>query len=104
VFYAGLIVLALADGFVHRAMSVAWLRWVGGISYGIYIFHILLLPAYARIAEVLVPHAGRVAAIAVRGALTWVLTAGVAWLSYRYLEAPILKLRRHFASSPKHEA
>jgi peptidoglycan/LPS O-acetylase OafA/YrhL len=98
VFYAGLIVLALGDGVVHRAMSVAWLRWVGGISYGIYIFHILLLPVYARLAQALVPHAGRVEAIAVRGVVTWVVTAIVAWLSYRYFEGPILGLRRYFGS------
>ena len=98
-FYAGLIVLALADGLVHRATSVAWLRWVGGISYGIYVFHILLQPMYGWLAQVLVPHAGRVEAIAVRGALTWVLTAGVAWVSYRYFESPILGLRRYFGRS-----
>jgi peptidoglycan/LPS O-acetylase OafA/YrhL len=101
VFYAGLIVLALTGGMVHRGMSAAWLRWVGTISYGIYIFHILLLPAYAWIAEALAPHTGRIEAIALRGLLTWVLTAAVAWASYRYFEAPILRLRRYFGSSPQ---
>jgi peptidoglycan/LPS O-acetylase OafA/YrhL len=101
VFYAGLIVLALGDGLVHRAMGVAWLRWVGGISYGIYVFHVLLLPVYAWIAEALVPHAGRIEAIAVRGVVTWVVTALVAWLSYRYFEAPILGLWRYFGSRPR---
>jgi peptidoglycan/LPS O-acetylase OafA/YrhL len=100
-FYAGLLVLALGNGMVHRVMSVAWLRWVGGISYGIYIFHVLLLPVYAWLAHALMPHAGRIEAIAVRGMVTWVVTAMVAWLSYRYFEAPILGLRRYFGSGPQ---
>jgi len=97
-FYAGLIVLALGSGVVHRALRAAWLRWVGGISYGIYIFHVLLQPFYAWIAERVDPGAGRVEAIALRAALTWGLTTLIAWLSFRYFESPVLGLRRYFRS------
>ena len=82
-------------------MSAAWLRWVGGISYGIYVFHILFQPVYLWLAVHLAPRAGRVEGIAVEAAVTWVLTGLIAWLSYRYFESPILALRKYFQSRPR---
>jgi len=98
IFYAGFMVLAVKGGTIHRAMRMGWLRWVGSISYGIYVFHILLVPFYTWLEAHLAPHASRIEGIALRGAITWVLTALVAWTSFRYYESPILGLRRYFQS------
>ena len=95
-FYAGFMVLALDEGWVSRAMKARWLRWFGRISYGIYVFHVLLQPLYGWIGERLDPHAGRIEGIALRAAITWVLTTLIAWLSFRFFESPILGLRRYF--------
>jgi len=97
-FYAGFIVMAVKDGTISRAMRIGWLRWVGSISYGIYVFHILFIPFYNWLANHLAPHAGRVEGIALRGVITWALTILAAWLSFRFFESPILGLRRYFQS------
>jgi peptidoglycan/LPS O-acetylase OafA/YrhL len=100
-FYAGFVVLAIRDGFIHRAMKVAWLRWVGSISYGIYVFHILFLPFYIWLARHLAPNAGRVEDLALKGVITWVLAIPIAWVSFRYFESPILGLRKYFQATPR---
>jgi peptidoglycan/LPS O-acetylase OafA/YrhL len=97
-FYAGWIVLALKEGAVNHIVSAPWLRQVGYISYGVYIFHVLLQPLYGHLAQSIAPHAGRIEGIMIRAVFTWLLTAIIAWLSFRFFESPILGLRRHFGS------
>ena len=99
VFFAGFMVLAMKGGWIQRAMQVAWLRWIGKISYGIYVFHILLAPFYGWLSNHLAPHAGRVEGIALRGVINWVLTTLIAWASFRFFESPILGLRRYFKTT-----
>jgi peptidoglycan/LPS O-acetylase OafA/YrhL len=98
IFYAGFMVMAVKNGTLHRAMRMEWLRWLGSISYGVYVFHILFVPFYTWLADHLAPNAGRVEGIALRGVITWVLTILVAWVSFRYFESPILGLRQYFQS------
>jgi peptidoglycan/LPS O-acetylase OafA/YrhL len=101
IFYAGFMVLAMRDGVIHRAMKAGWLRWVGSISYGIYVFHILFVPFYSWLGERLAPHAGRVEGIALKGVITWILTTLIAWASFRFFESPILRLRKYFQAAPR---
>jgi peptidoglycan/LPS O-acetylase OafA/YrhL len=100
-FYAGVIALALRPGLLNRAMRAAWLRWIGGISYGIYVFHVLLEPLFGQLTLAIAPHAGRIEEIVLRASITWVLTLLIAWLSFRFFESPILSLRRYFQSRPQ---
>lgn len=76
------IVAATASGsFVQRALSPGWLRWLGTVSYGAYLYHwpIFQILTHARTG---LPPA---ALLVVRLAATLVL----AWLSYRFVELPI---------------
>ena len=96
--YGAVLALALRPGVVQRAMTVGWLRWTGRISYGIYVFHGLLLGdlfggAIRRITAPL----GHKEAVAVQILSIWVGSFFVAWASYRFFELPILRLRRYFA-------
>jgi peptidoglycan/LPS O-acetylase OafA/YrhL len=100
-FFAGFMVLAIQDGWIHRAMKAAWLRWVGSISYGIYVFHILFMPFYIWLGSHLAPHAGRVEGLALKDVITWVLATPIAWASFRYFESPILGLRKYFQATPR---
>lgn len=100
-FWGGFVVLALGDGLVNRAMRVGWLRWTGGISYGIYVYHVLLTPVFPWITVRLMPHAGKVAGLILNAIVTIVISYLVAWASFRYFESPFLKLRRKFHSEPK---
>ena len=70
--------------------------FVGKISYGIYIFHpllIILLSGLWRGLEVQLPQTVEIITIYLMVTLA---TLSVAWLSYRYFEGPFLQLKRKF--------
>jgi len=96
IFFAALVVLALSDGVVNRAARVAWLRWLGGISYGVYVFHVLLVPVFGRIVAALAPHASRNTALGLEFIVAGVLSVSLAWLSFRYFESPFLRRRSRY--------
>ncbi len=99
-FWGGVLVLSLRPrGAVQRAMSFAWLRWVGTISYGIYIFHVLFTPLYDWIAKHIWPTAGRVQGLVLYAVVNIVVTFSLAWLSFRFFETPFLNLRKRFSRS-----
>jgi peptidoglycan/LPS O-acetylase OafA/YrhL len=65
----------------------AVLRYVGSITYGVYLMHMIALNIVRRV----VPHN-----IALYYVLTMALSVGFATLSYRYFEKPFLKLKNRF--------
>ena len=69
------------DGAVYRVLSVGWLRWVGTVSYGAYLFHwpVFLILTPARTGLPALP------LLVVRTAAT----LGLAALSYRFVERPL---------------
>jgi peptidoglycan/LPS O-acetylase OafA/YrhL len=97
---AGLLALALGNGIVARFMSIPWLRWLGRISYGIYVFHVLLAPAFHRIAVAIAPHGGRNVVIGLTAVIACVLTPLVAQLSFTFFEQPFLRLKFPRTSQP----
>jgi peptidoglycan/LPS O-acetylase OafA/YrhL len=85
-------------GIVGRLMTVPLLMYLGKISYGIYVFHyfvpLMVFPVFEALKIPLqVPG---VSNFIVSGMLTIALAA----LSWRVLERPINKLKRHFEYSP----
>lgn len=99
ILFACLLVLSLrAEGVVSKAMNMAWLRWVGGISFGIYVFHVLLAPVFRWVTSVIWPTASRTEDILTNALVTAVMSVSIAWLSFRYLESPFLKMRKKFSS------
>ncbi len=79
-------------GLAGRALDARWLRAVGRISYGIYLFH----PFVPRLLEALVGpgrlEPGRDATLAAQVALALTLAAA----SWRYVESPINALKDRF--------
>ncbi|HEX8818592.1 MAG TPA: acyltransferase, partial [Archangium sp.] len=65
-----------------------WLRYIGGITYGIYLLHMLSLNVVRRV----VPFHD----VTVYFVLTLGLSVVLATLSYRYFETPFLKLKHRF--------
>ncbi len=88
------------DSWLHRAMSMRWLIYTGVISYGLYIYHypLVYLTVY-RFGGALDPHIQQAIGLFVLFPLSFALAA----LSYRFAEAPALRLKRHFMSVPRAE-
>ena len=74
-------------------ISGAPLIYLGRVSYGLYMFHVLGL----LIADYIVPHEGsNFGRFLLRTAAAFAVTVGFASLSYRWLEMPFLTLKQRF--------
>jgi peptidoglycan/LPS O-acetylase OafA/YrhL len=98
VFFSGLIVLSLdaVEGSpLRHVLENHVLRAVGKYSYGIYIFHSLILEVGR---QALTPRIHFPGVISELLALVWVTVAtfAVAWLSYHFYEKRFLRLKRFF--------
>lgn len=93
---AAAIPLVLRPGLLRTLASYPALGWMGRISYGFYIFHILLEPLFDHIGRV-VAHAntGEYYQI-VRLVFAFPITCLISWLSFHLFEMPILSLKRLF--------
>lgn len=81
------------------ALRAPWLDFLGRISYGLYMLHPLAIAMAIRLTQQagLADGAGEHAAVYVG---TLLLSVGLAWLSYRWLETPFLHLKERFARVP----
>jgi peptidoglycan/LPS O-acetylase OafA/YrhL len=104
--FAGLIAAALQPGVVQRLAGLGWLRWVGKISFGIYVYHLLLRALFEWIATRLTHTADGNKFLLVRLLVALVGTLVIAALSYSFYERPFLRFKRHFqaAGHPRSEA
>lgn len=95
-----LLALALQDGVLRRLCSISPLRFMGRISYGFYIFHILLQGFIDAISRHIVhTNSGSSYQIA-RLLVAFPLSLLVSWISFHLLETPFLRLKRHFPMRP----
>ena len=96
---AAAIPLVLRNGLPRTLFSFAPLGWLGRISYGFYIFHILLEPIFDHLgANISHATTGEYYQI-VRLVIAFFLTCLVSWLSFHLFEMPILSLKRFFPMS-----
>ena len=91
------------EGAWVRMMSAGWLRAFGKYSYCLYLIH---LPVMRTIREyVFDPGDYAMLAPWVGQALFYVIATapaiGLSWVSWRFFEAPILSLKKHFDSTSK---
>jgi peptidoglycan/LPS O-acetylase OafA/YrhL len=93
----GALIVSFTDPNLKTPFQAAT-QYLGRISYGIYMYHVLVLCMVLRLIQNVpsecISDFGRVVVIY---AATLVGTIGVAALSYRFLESPILRLKRRFA-------
>ncbi|WP_158823450.1 acyltransferase [Granulicella sp. S156] len=95
-----LLALALRDGVWRHLCSMSALRFLGRISYGFYIFHILLQGFFDAISRHIVhTNSGSSYQIA-RLLVAFPLSILVSWISFHLLETPFLRLKRHFPMKP----
>jgi peptidoglycan/LPS O-acetylase OafA/YrhL len=96
-FLAAILSLSLQPGILQRALSLGWVRWIGKISFGVYIYHVFFASLFGTIAERLVGSANGTPYLVVRMAIAASLTLIMASLSYSYFERPLLRLKDRFA-------
>jgi peptidoglycan/LPS O-acetylase OafA/YrhL len=96
IFFGALIALALQEGIIRRIAETGILRWLGGISYAAYVFHVLFMDLFAWLANDVAAKYGRNAVLGANFVIGMSLTLLLAWLSGRYFEAPFLRLKEQF--------
>jgi peptidoglycan/LPS O-acetylase OafA/YrhL len=93
VFAGALMLRTLVPGTIsYNIFNLRWLRSIGTVSYGAYVFHDILHDESDRIATHF-HHAHSLAAV-----FGIVITLALAFLSYRFFELPILRLKDRFTS------
>jgi peptidoglycan/LPS O-acetylase OafA/YrhL len=96
-FAAVLILVCLAPGtWWYRFLTLKPLRRLGQVSYGFYVFHDIPHHAYAALAHALMPRLAATHGTAT-AAIALLCTLAISFLSFRFYEAPFLRLKRHFA-------
>jgi peptidoglycan/LPS O-acetylase OafA/YrhL len=95
---AALLVLAMEPGVVQRCAEAAWLRWLGGISYGVYVFHMLFLGIFIAIEQKIFGSRSQFVTSAALLLIAAVGSVCSAWLSFHFFEQPFLKLKNRFSN------
>jgi peptidoglycan/LPS O-acetylase OafA/YrhL len=94
----GVVMLAIDDAsLLSRIFRTRWLARLGTISYGMYFLHCLPLAFFGSIRAARFHLSGLVVLAA------FACTYAAAYLSYRYLESPFLRLKDRFAPPVVHE-
>ena len=83
-----------------RRPAFSWLVYLGRISYGLYVVHLLAL---ALVPKVLIVYLGIPVGYGLRVVLSFLLTVLLAAASYRWLEQPFLRLKERFRKTGKDE-
>lgn len=99
--FAALLAAALpVNGLPARLLSFAWLRFLGRLSYGIYVFHWLIHGMVDdRMHDWFAAHsASKLLGTVGPGMAELLLSVMVAWLSFHFFELPILGFKRFFAA------
>lgn len=78
-------VLCHRNTLLARACRARWLRWLGAISYCVYLIHVPVL----HVANALVPHGGAVVSTA-----ALCVSLALSTISWRYFEAPLIRIGR----------
>jgi peptidoglycan/LPS O-acetylase OafA/YrhL len=108
IMFAGLLMLTISvssDSPLRRVMESRGAVFVGKISYGIYVYHVLLLGAFVWVAHNTV---GRIA----QPIVAWIATVAVctalailvATISWKLFEQPVLRLKDRFSYKPRANA
>ena len=96
-FFAFLVLLALKYGARQEIMRyTSWLRFLGYISYGLYLLHLLVFVVYDRF--VTVPYVGlaygRLKFVLIRFAVVFAVSVLLCFISRRYIEEYFLRFKR----------
>jgi peptidoglycan/LPS O-acetylase OafA/YrhL len=106
-FFAGFLLLFLLLGTGPRRpwVNSSLLRFLGYISYGLYLIHMLAFRVYDRVAHhywpQLLPSAGRFDLVVLRFAVAGGAAIVLAYLSRKYFEDRFLRMKDRIAATPE---
>lgn len=89
---------SLQPGSWRTMLSCRPLGWLGRISYGFYVLHILLEPFFDRVGELCAHAHSGTTYLLVRFVVAFPVSAAAAWLCFHFAEQPLL--RHHRRSGP----
>ena len=89
-----LLAVLQTDAKFLRRPAFSWLVYLGRISYGLYVVHLLAL---ALVPKILIVNLGIPLGFGLRVLLSFALTVLLAAASYRWLERPFLRLKERFS-------
>jgi peptidoglycan/LPS O-acetylase OafA/YrhL len=95
--FTALIALCLRPGITQRVFNFGLLRWLGKISYGIYVYHLLLAPLYAWLTRKIFPGVNGRGYLLALAAVATVGTLLAASISFATLENRFLRLKDSLA-------
>ncbi len=101
-FSAALVALTLKPNLLRTGLSTRPLVFLGRISYGFYVMHILLEPLFDRLGGFLSHADSGFAYQTARLLCALPLTTAAAWLSFTVFETPFLRLKHRFSRGPFH--
>lgn len=96
-FYGSLLLLALEPGRVARILSSALLRFFGKISYGLYLFHVMLSRVALMVVHRFAPHATHNLHDGLRLLMIFLICIPAAIASFHLFEKPFLRLKEKLA-------
>ena len=98
----GLVMLAIApESLFGRLCSLRPAVWLGRMSYGLYLYHCLFVTYAVQIMQPsLKRYIGSSAGMLLMMLVTFAVTCTVSWLSYRYMEMPLLRFKERFRYGP----
>lgn len=92
--------VAAPVGLVARLMSSRPLRWLGDVSYGVYLIHLMALPPAVALVAHLMPGQPPLVRAAAAFALACPVVLALAWAAFRWLEKPGIALGRRLTAAP----
>jgi peptidoglycan/LPS O-acetylase OafA/YrhL len=86
--------LILAPEWVQRPFSASSIRWIGDISYAIYLIHFAVI--WFALREFSLPNDGEIGSVLAWSAIVFPLAIGYAYLSARLVERPVRRWAQRF--------
>jgi len=97
ILFTTLIAQCLEPGFIRAVFENAGLRWLGKISYGVYVYHLLLFGVFQWVTNRMAPHAGPLESEILLVAVGACGTLLIASLSFYTFERGFLSLKERLA-------
>jgi peptidoglycan/LPS O-acetylase OafA/YrhL len=94
--FVAVLLTTLSNDFVRRFFAQPWLTHIGRLTYGLYIFHFLVIYSLVYICRIEFQVSSRLTYILISWPLGLALTYMLARFSWRFIEAPALALKERY--------